>query len=222
MTDEEFEKLLRWLSVTPQEGSKVERTKRTDGKWFFGLLVLAVVVYGLLAFVASKAEAQTIARDAAKVTWLAPTQCTTGEAITSCPVTGYRLEKQSGTTWAMVTTVGATVLTYLHTGLPVGPATYRVIALSAGGESAASNVAVKVIPAAIPSAPVMIDPVAYEIRGTPPVASRVGLVTYGAPCPQGATQTIGTVTYTKIPGDMVDTVNWPGGPKRDNYWAKCG
>lgn len=175
-----------------------------------------------ILLIAGTASAQTVARDAARLTWLAPDGCTTGEPITACPVTGYRVEKQSGTTWATVTTVGAAVLTYLHTGLPIGPASYRVVALSVGGESAASNVAVKVIPAAIPNAPVLVDPIAYEIRGTPPAATRVGLVTYGAPCPAGVTQTLGTVTYTKIPGDMVDTVNWPGSPKRDNYWAKCG
>lgn len=115
----------------------------------FCLLIVLLCGWGL-------AEAQTW--DTNKLDWVAPTQCTTGEPVSACPVTGYRVERSATATGTYTTlaTLG-NVLTYTHTGAAAGQNCYRVIALSASGNSDPSNVSCKTNtkPAGPPNPPVL-------------------------------------------------------------------
>ena len=84
------------------------------------------------------------------LTWQAPAD--TGAAA----ITGYRVQQSAdgGTSWSGLTTVEATVTTYLHTGVkPSTTVHYRVFATNKHGDSPASNVANAMTGRDIPSAP---------------------------------------------------------------------
>lgn len=129
-----------------------------------GVLAAALFLLCLTGIV----RAQTQPWDTNVLTWTAPTTCSTGEPISACPVTGYRIE-QSATATGIFTTVAAvgTVLTYSHTGVSAGQHCYRVISLAATSESMPSNVACKtnVKPAGPPNPPVLT--VAQVVAGVP-------------------------------------------------------
>jgi hypothetical protein len=111
------------------------------------LVILALALAGT-------AHAQT-AWNADTVSWEAPTTCNDGTPISNCPVTGYRVEtaaSKAATTWTLVTTTAANVLTANATGLTAGPHCYRVIATSAFGNSAAT-VQGNDCPVAVPPTP---------------------------------------------------------------------
>lgn len=71
------------------------------------------------------------------VTWDAPTTCDQGQAISACPVTGYRIERSATQTgiYALVGTVAGNVLTFVHTNAAAGQNCYRVISVDAIGVS---------------------------------------------------------------------------------------
>lgn len=108
------------------------------------LLAVALLVMGGVS------DAQTINRKAI-LTWTAPTVCEGGGALTNCPILGYSIQKQSGTSWAEVGSTVANILTFTHENLPLGTHTYRVLATSAAGPSAPSAPGSKSF--AVPGAP---------------------------------------------------------------------
>jgi hypothetical protein len=72
-----------------------------------------------LLSVASLSYAQSVNR-AATLNWQAPTQCTDNSAISNCAVTGYIIEKQSGTNWNAIGETAANVLTFQEQNLALG------------------------------------------------------------------------------------------------------
>lgn len=150
--------------------------------------VFAIVILGLC--IAGAAQAQ--AWDTNNLSWDAPTSCSTGEPISACPVTSYRIERSATATGTFSTLGTSTTTSYTHTGALAGNNCYRVIAISATGDSVPSNVACKVNtkPAGPPNPPTnlkVVSPIAYNVRpdygrfvfvrGT-----RAGIVKLGAAC----------------------------------------
>ncbi len=74
------------------------------------------------------------------VTADAPTTCTTGEPITACPISGYRIERASSQTGTFASVGTSTTTTFTHTNAAAGLNCYRWIALSTRGDSAPSAV----------------------------------------------------------------------------------
>jgi hypothetical protein len=132
------------------------------------------------------------------VTWTAPTTCTSGQPIANCAVTGYRVERsnsQNGTYAAVGT---STTTTFVHSGAAAGVNCYRIIAVSAKGDSDPSAVTsnackTNVEPSGPPSPPTntrVVETTAYNVkpdlqkfaflRGT-----RAGQVKLGAACDEG-------------------------------------
>lgn len=101
-------------------------------------LILPVL---FLAFFMSKAEAQTW--DENRLTWDAPTTCTNGQPISNCPVTGYRIERAAVSTGPYVAIGTSQTASFTHTGAAAGVNCYKVYALSATGDSEASQHACK-------------------------------------------------------------------------------
>jgi hypothetical protein len=55
--------------------------------------------------------------------------------------TGYRVDRQQGSSWVAVATLGANAVSFTHTGLvPGATSCYRVVAINAGGETASATV----------------------------------------------------------------------------------
>lgn len=101
------------------------------------LFALAIIL--ALSFVWGAATAQTPAWNANSVSFTASVGCVSGPA-NGCPVTGYRVERaasQTGT-YAAVGTTSASP--FVHTNAAAGVNCYRVVALSAAGNSAPSVV----------------------------------------------------------------------------------
>lgn len=123
-----------------------------------------------LLCVAGISQAQTQPWDTNIVSFTAPTTCTTGEPVSACPVTGYRLERSASTTgtFATLAALPATATGYTHNGVTAGQNCYRVIALSANGDSGPSNVGCKTNtkPVGPPNPPVLTvsAPTAYNVR----------------------------------------------------------
>jgi hypothetical protein len=88
------------------------------------------------------AHAQT-AWDTNSIAWFAPTTCTTGEPVTACPVTAYRIERAASSSGTFASVGTSQTLAFTHTGAAAGTNCYRVIAQSANGDSGPSNVACK-------------------------------------------------------------------------------
>jgi len=130
------------------------------------VVTLALVLFG----VTHPALAQTQAWDTNIISYTPPTQCSTGEPITACAVIGYRLERSSSSsgTFTTLTALPSTATGYTHNGVAAGVNCYRVIALSAQGDSLPSNIACKtnVKPAGPPNAPVLktIDTMAFNVK----------------------------------------------------------
>lgn len=112
--------------------------------------ILAIgTIAGALALSALNAHAQSVNRKAT-LTWTAPTTCDGGTALTNCPITGYAIQRQSGTVWNDIGVTAANVLTFTEQNLAPGTYTYRVLANSAAGPSPPSASASKsfVVPGA--------------------------------------------------------------------------
>lgn len=114
------------------------------------MIVLAIVL-ALYMLLVVPANAQTEPVRTATLTWTAPAACADGSPITNCPVTGYIVEKQNGSTWSPIGTTAEGVRRFEQTNLALGTHTYRVLANSAAGPSAPSSSASKTI--AVPGAP---------------------------------------------------------------------
>jgi hypothetical protein len=70
----------------------------------------------------------------------APTTCTSGQPIANCPVTGYRIERASSQTGTYAAVGTSPTPSFTHNGASAGLNCYRMVALSAQGESAPSVV----------------------------------------------------------------------------------
>jgi hypothetical protein len=186
----------------------------------FAIALLALCFAGI-------ARAQVQPWDTNILTWTAPTNCTTGEPITACPVTSYRIEQAASSTgtFAALGAVPAATLTFSHTGATAGVHCYRVVAIAANGESPPSNMSCKtnVKPVGPPNAPTLkaIDTTAYNVvpnyqrfvfeRGT-----RMGTVKLGAAC--DADRTVGAGYYVIARLNMVT----PRPAAGTTVVAKCG
>lgn len=141
--------------------------KRMFHDYRSALFTLIIVA---LCACASVAHAQTQPWNTNVVPFDAPTTCTTGEPVASCPVTGYRIERAASATgvYTALASIGTTATSYMHTGAAAGVNCYRAFALSAQGDSPASNVMCKtnVKPVGPSSAPVLrvIDSVAFNLH----------------------------------------------------------
>lgn len=128
--------------------SDLESRERVAHRALTIVLVL-VALMGLSLWFAA-AHAQTVSRQAV-LTWVAPTTCAGGSAITNCPIRGYSIQKRQGSAWAEIGTTAAAVLTYTDRDLALGSHAYRVLATSDAGPSAPSNEVTRIID--VPGAP---------------------------------------------------------------------
>lgn len=112
-----------------------------------------------------------------RLTWEAPTTCTSGQPISACPITNYRVERSSSQTGSYAALGTSTSLTYTHLSAAAGLNCYRVIAVAVTGESTPSPVACKtnVQPAGPPNPPTNLQFVttafvsSIDARATTPV-----------------------------------------------------
>jgi hypothetical protein len=165
-----------------------------------GILALAL---GALC-ITGIAKAQQ-AWDTNQLQWGAPLTCTSGQPIANCPVTGYRVERAASQTGTFATVATSATTSYTHTSAAAGVNCYRVIALSASGNSAPSNVACKtnVQPSGPPNPPTnltVVETTAFNVkpnlqrfafeRGT-----KAGTIRLGAACDESRVTSDG---YTVI------------------------
>ena len=147
-----------------------------------------------LAF-AGIANAQAQPWDENRISWTAPTTCTTGEPVSQCAVTSYRVERSATATGTFTTVGTATASPFIHSGATAGLNCYRVIAVSARGDSAPSTVTsssckTNTRPIGPPNPPTnttVIEPVAYNVK--PDLqrfafvrGARAGSIRLGAAC----------------------------------------
>lgn len=93
----------------------------------------------LLLLIPLSAQAQT-AWNTNTITYTAPTTCTSGQPIANCAVTGYRIERSATMTGTYASVGTSTTTSFTHLGAVAGLNCYRVVALSAAGESVPSTV----------------------------------------------------------------------------------
>lgn len=184
-------------------------------------------------------EADTPA--SASLSWTPPVKNTDGSTLTN--LAGWRISYGSSATVLsqVIQIANPGISAYVVTGLPPGTQYFGVKAYTTTGvESDLSNITSKAV-ATVPGQsatktvavtvdtkplpPVLaIDTQAYEIKtnstGTL-VATRIGLVPLGTTCSERQ-QKVGAVTYSLIPRQSVDMVNWPANVKLQDVWAKCG
>lgn len=121
--------------------------------------VAAVIIFGSLAFLASKAEgaAPTCPWDAACLSWAAPTQYVDGTALPASSIASYTVEAAatSAGPWTLVATVTAPTTAYQRRPVS-GSQTYRVNAvLVSGATSAPSGSVTDVTTEPAPNAPIV-------------------------------------------------------------------
>lgn len=132
------------------------------------LVQRSAVVVALLCLV-GVAKAQGVQPwDSNILQWVAPTTCTSGQPVANCAVTGYRVERSATATGTFASVGTSTTTGFTHTSAPAGQNCYRVVALSAKGESVPSNVACKTNtqPSGPPNPPtdlVVVEPIAYNV-----------------------------------------------------------
>lgn len=132
------------------------------------------------------------------VAWDAPTTCASGQPITACPVTQYRVERSATTDGGYAALGTSTSLTFRHASAVEGRNCYRVVAVSSVGESVPSVVACKVnvAPSGPPNPPtntrfvtvaaVNAGAPAFSVLGSTPATFRIGefygVIPAGRPC----------------------------------------
>jgi hypothetical protein len=166
--------------------------------------VLAIAL-GLLC-ITGIVNAQT-AWNTNTITWAPSVGCTSGPA-TGCPVTGYRVERAASQTGTFAAVGTASSPPFIHTSAAAGLNCYRIIALSAVGNSAPSTVTAascrtNVEPSGPPNPPTdvrVIETTAFNVkpnyqrfafeRGT-----KAGTIRLGAACDESRVTSDG---YTVI------------------------
>lgn len=133
-------------------------------------LVQRAAVTVALLLVVGVAKAQSSQPwDENRLTWAAPTTCTSGQPVANCAVTSYRVERSATTTGTFASVGTSTTTSFTHTSAVAGQNCYRVVAQSAKGDSVPSNVACKTNtqPSGPPNPPtnlVIVEPIAYNVR----------------------------------------------------------
>jgi hypothetical protein len=138
------------------------------------LVKFTAVTVGLLCFV-GVARGQTAPPwNENRVSWGAPTACQSGLPITSCPISGYILERGSSVngTFTLLATTAANVTNYTHFISVAGVNCYRAIATA--------------LPPLVNSPP-------------SPVACRTNTPPDGPSSPTGLSVTTITITVTTAP-----------------------
>lgn len=212
-----------------------------DGaRWFVVYLVAVFAGIALLAF-GGKADAQTVPRNAARLTWTTPAQNTDGSAIpATCPSGQTTCGRLSRTLLEYGTCNGSAFgnrIGDIFVAAPGAEATvsnlvvqtycFRAFAQNDYGvSSATSNVVARTIAAPQPNPPLIaIDATAYEIRRNSTgalIATRIGVVAMGTACSAEQQQTVAGVSYALVPREAVDLVNWPSTVRITDVWARCG
>lgn len=207
-------------------------------RWFivYTLFVLAITLG--VAF-CSEAEAQTLPRNAAEISFTYATSNTDGTPIpTACSgaqpcgrIARTQVEYGTCNGTAFGSRVGDIFVTPPADRVVVSNLVVQTYCFRAnhqtdqGANSAWSNVATKTIAAPQPNPPLIaIDATAYEIRRNSAgslVAKRIGIVPMGTGC-SGELQTVGSAAYARVPREAVDVVNWPQNLALPEIWAKCG
>lgn len=187
--------------------------------------------YLLLAVLLLSANAMAAtAWDEDALTWSAPTACSDGDTnLAHCIITKYDVQTASSATGTWTTLASVTTTAYTAKALTEGQHCYRVVPYSSAGAGAAGPIGANScqttvkpqVPPGPPGAVVTVDTTAYELRGTPLQALRVGLVGLGVQCDSARQQVISSITYSGVPRSAVDVVNWPAN-KILNFYAKCG
>lgn len=99
------------------------------------ILILSLL---LASVIGSFVQAQTAPWNVNDVAWDAPTSCTSGQPISSCPITGYQILR-SATPTGTYTAVGtSTTTTFTHLVTVGGQSCYKIVAQSAQGDSVPS------------------------------------------------------------------------------------
>jgi len=187
--------------------------------------------YLLLAVLLLSANAMAAtAWDEDDLTWTAPTACSDGDTnLAHCIITKYDVQTASSATGTWTTLASVTGTSYAAKALTEGQHCYRTIAYSSAGAGPAGPIGgnscqmtVKPqVPPGTPSAVVTVDTTAYELRGTPLQALRVGLIDLDVDCDITRQKVIANVIYSGVPRAAVDVVNWPAN-KPLSFYAKCG
>lgn len=136
---------------------------KSTTKWLLTLLLVSVA--GSFPIYAQGAQPW----DENRITWAAPTTCTSGQPVANCAVTGYRVEESATATGTYRVLATVTGTSYTHAGVSAGQHCYRAVALSAKGDSIPSNVACKTNtqPSGPPNPPTnltIVEPIAYNVR----------------------------------------------------------
>jgi hypothetical protein len=182
------------------------------------------VIFALAALASFAVHADTVV-----ATWVNPTTATNGGPVGT--ITSTRIEHGSCSGTSFGTKAGEWVqngngTTSTSPNLPAGTHCFRAFTRTPAGESAASNVAQKVIAAPLPNPPTGLsvsDPTAYEIRtsGGQLVATRVGMVGVGTIC-SGESQTVAGIRYNRVELRDTDLINFPTGSMATlKAWARC-
>lgn len=132
------------------------------------------------------------------IAWDAPTSCTSGQPLTSCPVTGYQILRSPLVNGAFAPVGTSATTTFTHIVNATGQSCYKVVALSAQGNSepsAATACKVNTQPSGPPNPPtntrfvtlavVRAGAPAFSVLGqTPPfrVGEFYGVIPAGRPC----------------------------------------
>jgi hypothetical protein len=190
----------------------------------FRLFVLAILLFalafGLLTRAAHAADVT--------VTWTQPVTNTDGSAI---PATGAGSIASNRVEWggcaagAFGTKAGEKVVSPAASSTTItnlGPGTwcFQVFARNTyGAESAASNVASKLVPVPVPNPPVVTAAtLAYDLNRWGGVGRLVGTIALGVPCGELVKVAKGGATWHAIPPE---TVTLTRAPRSTTLVAKC-
>ncbi len=106
-------------------------------------LIQRTAIAVLLLCVVGIATAQTTPWNTNILTATPPTTCSTGEPITSCPITGYIYERAPSATGTFVQIGSTPNTTFTHTNAASGQNCYRAKTVATTGTSDPSNVVCK-------------------------------------------------------------------------------
>lgn len=159
--------------------------------------------------------------------WVAPTECTSNQPIANCAITGYRVER-SATSTGTFASVGTSLTTsFTHSSAVAGQNCYRVVAMSAKGDSQPSNVACKtnVEPSGPPKPPTNLtvsEPTVFDVRPNETTFAfdrgrAVGIAKIGSACDED--RTTGGEFYAL---ERPSRVRLTRTPRSSALVAKCG
>lgn len=163
----------------------------------------AYVSLTLLAIIPATALSQTWNENV--IAWDAPTTCTSGQPISACPITSYRVFRSASTDGGYAALGTSTTTTFRHAGAVAGQNCYYVIAVAAVGESVPSVVACKTNtqPSGPPNPPTDVRFVTVAAMTSPASAPLFGIV--GTVPPYRVGEFYGVVPAGRPCGDYMYT-----------------